>query len=121
MPANGALTFAPGLSGQNITLTSGPINISRNLSIHQTAGSNINILGANNFPIFNITKDIQLSLRNINLYPSNGIMGRAINNEGILTLDNTHIFESTLNLGSGSTINNFGVINILGTSGIKAY
>lgn len=120
MPENSAMTFSPNLAGQTIELA-GSINIEKNLSILQTASTAFDVVGAANHHVFYVAKNKELYLRNINIYPASGINVRAIYNLGILTLDETHIFESSLNLGVGSTIENLGSIQVLGSSSIKTY
>lgn len=121
LPANGVMTFSPALSGQTLQLTSGPLYITKNLSLLQTASAKMNIHGAPNASVFDVSKGVQLYLRNINIYTSNGSLGRAIFNRGLLSLDDTDIFEPFQNMGSGSSIENNGDVNILGTSSIKGY
>jgi photosystem II stability/assembly factor-like uncharacterized protein len=123
LPSNGVVSFSPALSGQTIQLTSAPLYVNRNLNMLQTPGNVINIEGSNNYSIFDVQKGIQLNLRNISLYPGigNGNLGRAILNGGFLTLEDTQIFEPIQNLGSGSSIQNYGEINVIGNSSIKGY
>ncbi|MBL0102100.1 MAG: hypothetical protein IPP49_20385 [Saprospiraceae bacterium] len=117
-PTGTTLTIDNSLTGQFIDLTSTTIVLNKNINIVQTPSTEINIRASNDLPIFEVSSCCQLYLKNINLYPDSGNTGRALINNGTLTLDDTHIFENGLHLGSGSTVQNNGTLTVIGNSGI---
>lgn len=112
------ITFSPSLTDQFIDITTTTLQIKKNVNIYRTPSTKIKIRSLNNLPILNIQSGYYLYLRNCELYPDTGTTGRAIVNEGILTLDDSKIYEQVLNLGSGSTIDNSGDVIIKGQSEI---
>jgi hypothetical protein len=112
------ITFSPSLTDQFIDITTTTLQIKKNVNIYRTPSTKIKIRALNNLPILNVQSGYYLYLRNCELYPDTGSTGRAVVNEGTLTLDDSKIYEQALNLGSGSTIDNSGSVIIKGQSEI---
>ncbi len=112
------ITFSSAMTGQFIDLTSTTLEIGKNVNIYRSPTTKIKVRAVNDQPIFHVQPGYYLYLRNTELYPDSGFSGRAIVNEGTLTLDDTLIYEQIANLGSGNTIVNYNLINVKGTSGI---
>jgi hypothetical protein len=112
------ITFSPSLTGQFIDITTTTLQIKKDVNMYRSPTTTIKIRAQHGLPIFNIQSGYYLSMRHCELYPDSGITGRAIVNEGILTLDNSTIYEKEVNLGIGSTIENLGSVIIKGQSEI---
>lgn len=112
------ITFSSAMTGQYIDLTSTTLEIGKNVNIYRSPTTKIKVRAANDQPIFHVQPGYYLYLRNTELYPDAGLSGRAVVNEGTLTLDDTLIYEQIANLGSGNTIDNYNALTIKGTSGI---
>lgn len=118
---NDTVTIAPTLYNQNITLSGSSIDVNKNVHIIQSGVTTKLAVTANNFyPIFNVFSGKNLDLKYVDLMPDAGLWGRAIVNNGSLTLDNVNILEAIINLGSGSSIQNNGIITIKGNTQIKS-
>jgi hypothetical protein len=77
------ITFAPSLTGQTITLTSGPLNISGQVTVTGLGAANLTIDGQHN-TILNVFQGATASISGLTFTHSSG----AINNGGLLTLTN---------------------------------
>ena len=118
---NDTVTIAPALNNQNIALSGSSIDVNKNMHIIQSGVTSKLVVTANDFfPIFNVFSGKNLDLKYVDLFPDAGLWGRAIVNNGTLTLSNVNIIEAISNLGSGSTIQNNGQITIKGNSHIKS-
>ena len=104
------LAFDPGVlnMGDTIMITSGALTISKNLFIDQGPSGIVKIKTTGTHSIFDVDPGSSLSLRNVHLFmnpTSPNTQGRAVFNEGSLTLKDVEILERQANLsGSGSTI-----------------
>ncbi|HXJ72726.1 MAG TPA: choice-of-anchor Q domain-containing protein, partial [Candidatus Dormibacteraeota bacterium] len=115
----GTVTFATNLSGQTITLTSGEIAITNNLTIDASALPNgIIINGNHNSRIFNIAGGVAVTLNALvltNGYTTNGNWGGAIFNAGTLALNYCTLAgncgDSSI---AGGAIANQGPLTVLG-------
>ena len=86
------ITFAPALSGQTITLTSGEISIAKVLTIDGSSlSSPVTISGNNLSRIFNVTNPGDLTLDSLKL-----INGKAVNGSAVLNNGALHVYNSTL-------------------------
>lgn len=85
------ISFNPALSGQTITLTTGELLISKNLTIVGPVGS-ITINGNNASRVFDITNTAIAKMSNLNVASGNSAsLGGGILNDGTLTLTNSTI------------------------------
>ena len=114
---DGTITFAPSLSFNPVTLTSGELLINRNLTI-QGQGANLLTVrrgtGSPNFRILNITAGITVTISGLTISNGNagsGSSGGGINNGGTLTLKHVAISGNSAD-GSGGGINNTGTLNL---------
>ncbi|MBL0009261.1 MAG: hypothetical protein IPP25_19335 [Saprospiraceae bacterium] len=104
------LAFDPGVlnMGDTIMISSGALTISKNLFIDQGPSGIVKIKTTGTHSIFDVDPGSSLSLRNVHLFmnpTSPNTQGRAVFNEGSLTLKDVEILERQANLsGSGSTI-----------------
>ncbi len=103
------INFAPSLSGQTITLTSGPLNIGGDATITGPGAANLTIDG-HNATIFNIM-GATVSISGLTFTHGNG----AIGNGGVLTLTND-IFTANqavnVHGGGGGAITNGGILTL---------
>jgi hypothetical protein len=115
------VTFAPGLSGQTILLTSGQIALNMGLVIDASALPNgIRVDGNHSSRIFNVSTGVVATLNSLvltNGYPGPGIPGGAILNSGNLALANCTLAGNSAKFGgaidsqgslsmAGCTVNN---------------
>lgn len=113
------VTFHPTIPGQYINLNNNTISITKNVNILQSSSTKVLIKAADFYPIFTINSGSSLSLKYTDLYPASGMWGRAILNNGTLTLDNTSTFELPGQLGTGSSIQNNGTLTVKNQNVIK--
>jgi hypothetical protein len=104
------IVFAPNLDGQTITLTSGELLISRNLTITGPVDRKLTVSGNNASRVFEIGKNIQVTLSALTisygLADSNG--GGGILNHSTLTVTNSILSTNsapTLGYGGGGIEN----------------
>ena len=117
--AGGVITFAPGLSGQTITLTGGQIVLSTNVTIDASALANgISINGNASSRIFQVNSGFSVILNALTL--TNGYQGPngfagAIANSGTLAMNNcTLAGNSAAPSGTGGAIDNVGQLTLKG-------
>ena len=106
------LAFDPGVlnPGDTIMITTSALSISKNLYIDQGPSAIVKIKTTGTHSVFDVNPGSSLSVRNVHLFmnpASPNTQGRAIYNEGSLTLKDVEIYERQVNLsGSGSTVHN---------------
>lgn len=105
------IRFLSELAGDTIMVDS-PLVIDKNLIIDNTLPGIVTINGQDVNQLLTITVASNVSLRNINLISGNGITGRAISNQGNLTLDGITIFENPTFPQTGNMILNNGLLTI---------
>ena len=111
--------FHNDLISGTIQLTSAKITIDKNLVFVQEQNEKVNIESTFSGSVFLIENGVTVHMEYINLYGGQNSEGRAIENNGNLTLKNVDIFDDLINSGSGSTIVNNGTLNIEGNCNIK--
>lgn len=109
---NDVINFSTSLTNDTLQVSNSPLIINKNLSILQNANSKLNIKSVGSNRLFDVLPGKSFSIKDINLYPGIGIHGRAIRNQGTLTLNNVSIYDHNL---SGSTILNSGILNSFGS------
>ncbi len=120
-PAGSIITFAPGLFGQTITLTSGEIEINKNVILSGLGKLDLTISGNNTSRIFHILPGNAVTIKNLGL--KNALAssnGGAMVVEGNLTLENVltqNNFENGLH--KAMTILDPGSVEIIGNVEIK--
>ncbi len=113
------INMNPFINNQTITLTSGTINLSKALTIAPLVSQGIKIQGANNGPIFTVSDAGVLNLENMELRSGSNPANRVILNNGTTTLKNMVIKDPNVMLGTGNTIENNGMLDIIGSVQIK--
>jgi predicted outer membrane repeat protein len=97
---NPVITFAPSLSGQTITLTSGEIALNKNLTIDGSAlASSIRIDGNLSSRIFNVAPGAVLTLNSLVLTHGYGYLGGAMLNNGQLTMLGCTLYGNSAQYG----------------------
>lgn len=114
-------TLTDGIGNDTIKLTTGPIRISKNINIHQTATTIPIIKAVATGPVFNVSGSKLFSLNYVNIYAGTNLDNRAILNSGTLDLENVNIFEKASIIGTGTTLTNLGNVNIIGNVSILSY
>lgn len=107
-------TMTDGIGDDTIKLTSGPILISKMITLDQTSTTRalIKAVGPTG-PVFNVAGSKTLSLKNIDIFSGTNSGERALLNNGFLVLDNVYIHENST-IGSGTTLTNLGNLTIFG-------
>ncbi|MGC3960617.1 MAG: choice-of-anchor Q domain-containing protein [Verrucomicrobiota bacterium] len=119
VPSGGTVIFAPNLSGQTITLTSGQIVLSNSVTIDaSTLANGISINGNASSRIFQVLNGANVVLNALTLtngyQGTNGFAG-AIANYGTLALNNcTLAGNSVAPFGTGGAIHNVGQLTLSG-------
>ncbi|MBK9735715.1 MAG: hypothetical protein IPO92_12410 [Saprospiraceae bacterium] len=116
---NTTILFSNNINGQYINLTSGQIDITKNLTLSPQPTQSIKIKAFTNGPVFSISDPASLSLENLELYSGTNTNNRCIFNGGNLTLKNVIIHDTNTAGGLGTTITNKGNITILENVSIK--
>ncbi|MGB3078508.1 MAG: hypothetical protein WBB31_05465, partial [Saprospiraceae bacterium] len=94
------------LAGQTLNIGSSTIILNKNLVIIGQ-GSNINITDSGN-SVFDITVGTTIELQNLTITAGTSMTAGAINNSGILKLNNMNIFRNPVILGAILLRNNPG-------------
>ena len=116
---NSVITFAKGLNG-TITLTSGELEITKNVTINGPGASSLLISGRNTSRVFHIDKGAQVKIFNLSIkngHVSNFINGGGILNEGLLVLIDCAISNSVAaNALGGGIYNSFGPLTLINST-----
>ncbi|MEP6646258.1 MAG: hypothetical protein ABJC12_04155 [Saprospiraceae bacterium] len=116
-PENSTISFDAGLvdgiGNDTIYLTSGPILISKNISLIQSSGNIVKIKAVTTGPIFTIAGSKSLWLEYVNLISGMNANNRAIQNNGNLTLKNVNIYQKAAFAGTGSPFTNMGNVTVM--------
>ncbi len=101
-------TTDPGYSGGDytITLTSGSLAISSDMTIVGPGAGVLTISGENASPIFNVASDVTASISGLSMIDGNGTFGGALFNEGTLTVSNSTFANNTAPSGYGGAVYN---------------
>lgn len=118
LPGN-IISFAPNLSGQTILLTSGPIGLSKNVTLDASALTNgISINGNGNNRIFVVNSGVSVALQSLTItngYQSPGAVGGAFLNQGTLAMENCTLAGNSVGASAaGGAIQNSGQLNLRG-------
>jgi hypothetical protein len=126
-----AITFAPNLAGQTITLTTGELLIKQNLTIVGLGAGQLTISGNNASRVFEVGKNATVALSGLTI--SNGYVvsaelksgfdttnghGGGVLNHGVLTVSGCTLSHNTANRGGsggsydGGGINNDGTLTV---------
>jgi hypothetical protein len=103
-------TFAAGLSGQTITLTTGELVVNQNLILDASPLPNgLTISGNNNSRIFNVSSGTNCTLTALNLtHGTSGTTGGAILNSGTLAMNRCTLSGSAAATKGGAIYNSTG-------------
>jgi hypothetical protein len=106
------------LVGQFIDLSSGPVNINRNIKILQTTSTKIKLRTLSGGPVFTLNANKSATIRFVDLYGGTNPSARAITNFGDLKLENVTLFDNTS--GNGTLIENKGgTVTVSGVVQVK--
>lgn len=119
--AGSNVTFISSLLNQTITLTSGEIDINKNLTIHGPGMLNLSISGNNTSRIFHLLPGYTFTVTGLTLKDGNATVdGGAIFAEGILNLQNSMLrnnFQDSL--PKALSVTSTATVNIAGTVEMK--
>ena len=123
-PAGSTVTFAASLSGQTITLTSGQLTLSKNVTIDgMTANGNVSVSGNNSSRVFFVNSEVEVTLKDLTVTGGSNDKGGGIYNGGTLILSgNSRISNNTASAASysyGGGVYNAGTLTLQGSASIK--
>lgn len=113
------ILFASTLAGETIYVEEA-LTFTKNIFIENNFPQPITINGSNLNHVVQIATGAQVNFKHINLLTDHGDLGRAIVNDGILSLDQVSIFDLSGN-SSGSVILNHGQLIIKTNSNILRF
>jgi beta-glucanase (GH16 family) len=98
----GTIQFAPSLAGQTISLTSGPITLSKAVTIDGSAASGLSINGNATYRLIEVNAGTTATVRGLTLTNGYGfqLAGGVLNN-GNLTLDRVNLSNNTMATNAG--------------------
>jgi hypothetical protein len=107
-----SINFAPGLAGQTITLTSGEIAITKNLTIEGPGGDGLAVSGNDSSRVFAVTggTTTHVEIRSLTITHGCRSYGGGIYNNGVLTLigctfsENAAVADGTINGTRGGAV-----------------
>ena len=113
--AGNTITFAPGLTGQTIGLTS-VIVIDKPLNIHGLGINNLNIGGNGSHRIFSVNAGITSTIKDLAMIngDSGASLGNVILNAGNLTLQNTRLTSEPNTTNKVTLSNTVGTVTCVG-------
>jgi len=99
---NGTVHFAPELASQTITLLSGPLTLSKNVTIDASAAPGLTISGNNSDRIFIVNAGTNATVKNLTVTEGFGwqLAGGILNN-GSLTLDHVSVTGNVMATDAG--------------------
>jgi hypothetical protein len=102
---NDRIVFDPSLAGQTITLTSGALEINKNLDIEDNLSSPVSISGNNASSVLSIGPGATVTLNGLNIVNGNASFGGGILNHGSLAINNSTIAGNTAAADGGGMFN----------------
>ncbi len=118
-PGNDTITFGPGLAGQTITLTSGPLEIrkpSGTLTIQGPGAGQLAISGGGHSQVFSIDPVSNVTISGLTITGGVAANGGGIQNNGTLTLSDCTVQGNSAFGGSGGGIANTGSLSVLAST-----
>lgn len=110
-PPGSTVVFAPHLQNQQIILES-TISINKEIGIHDFNIDQVQVSIAGNGPVFQILPSGNVNMVSFHIIAGSSSIGRAIDNQGNLILENITIHDP--GSGAGSSINNTGSLEVHG-------
>lgn len=98
--------FAPFVFGDTIRLTTSPINLEQDLSLVSEKANNIFIQAKEIDRVIQITAGTQVSIEGLKVICGDGLEGRCIYNDGVLTIRNVDLIDPNLDEPGNSVQNN---------------
>ncbi len=112
------ITFAPGVVGQFMDVSSGPLIINRNIKILQTPATRIKVRTQSGGPVFTLNSNKTATFHYVDIYGGTNTFARAISNRGDLKLENVTLYDNVI--GNGTMIENLGgTLTVSGTVRVK--
>ena len=118
-----AIVFAPGMAGQTITLTSGELLISRNLTITGPGAGELAIDGNHASRVLEVAKGTSVTLSGLTLRNGQAAVAGGVLNRGTLTLGGCAVSGNTAagsnsvaGSGVGGGIDNYASLTISGST-----
>jgi hypothetical protein len=117
-PSGGIVNFQSGLSG-TITLTSGELAISQNLTITGPGAGIITVSGNNASRVFEVVPAVTVAISGLTIANGRSLVGGGVFNSGMLTITDSTISGNTattaaFHLGGGGIYNDNGTVTVTG-------
>jgi hypothetical protein len=111
---NDTIVFAPSLDGQTITLTSGELDLTNNLTIQGPGAGQLSISGGGSSRVFEVAGNTNVTLSGLTI--SNGTAanggGIYVDSGGTLTISNSTLISDTATNYGGGGVYNSGTLTI---------
>ena len=118
--AGATIDFAPSPSCSLITLTSGYIEISRNLTIDGPGAGALAVSGNHESTVFLVDSGVSAAISGLTIEDSiadaGGSVGGGIHNLGTLNITNSTLSDNSANIGSGGGIWSDGMLTVTDTT-----
>ncbi|HWP54763.1 MAG TPA: hypothetical protein VN476_11565, partial [Pyrinomonadaceae bacterium] len=106
----------PGSGPDIITLTTGELAITKNLTIAGSTSKSLTISGNNTSRVFNVSAGMNFTFSNLTIQAGNSVQGGGVNNLGNLTILNS-TFKQNVASGNGGAIDTeAGVVKIINST-----
>ena len=127
LPAGGTVAFAPALAGQTISLTSGPLVLTKNVTIDAAAAPGLILSGNDADRVFIVDPNVTASLHGLTIANGFGFdLAGGILNNGSLTLDHCTVRDNRVGAltndfwkGGGGIYNGSGSTLVLRDSAVR--
>lgn len=120
-PGGSTITFAPALTNQTITLTSGPISINKSLTVAGPGMQAFTLSGNNTSGIFHVLPTFDFTLKDLSLINANAVTnGGAIYAQGNVTLQNVLLQNNFQNgVPKSMTVESGSILKFIGAVELK--
>jgi hypothetical protein len=111
-PSGGTIVFAPALRGETIALSSGALEIAKNLSIQGPGSDRLSVSGSNTSGVFDVASGETVTISGLTITGGSASQGGGISNAGNLTLDHDAVTGNQAGpfIGEGGGIYNSGTL-----------
>src|SRR5262249_38983942 len=113
-PAGGTIVFSPALRGETIPLSSGALEVDKNLSIQGPGSDRLSVSGSNASAVFAVAGGGTATISGLTIPGGSASQGGGISNAGNLTLDHDAVTGNLAGtfIGEGGGIYNSGTLSL---------
>src|SRR5579875_644849 len=110
------INFAPSLEGQTIALTSGQVNITKNITITGLGANELTVSGSGSSRVFDVSSGVTASISGLTIANGMADQGGGVSNSGTLSLSHVALLNNEALGDSAFTGNGGGIFNNAGAS-----